>query len=152
MSRAGRIPGAINLPFSKLYDDAGHRVKPVSTLAFLISPQLRSGDAKIITYCNTGHWSSIDWFVLHELLGYTNTRLYDGSVAVWTNDPNRPVETGEPRGHKWPLGGNRILGPHLDDGTLPRATTSRPRHEHADWSARIVDLGIVRLNQAARFR
>jgi thiosulfate/3-mercaptopyruvate sulfurtransferase len=87
VSRAGRIPGAINLPFSKLYDDAGHRLKPVSALASLVPPQLRSRDAMIITYCNT-----------HELLGYANIRLYDGSMAAWTSDPNRPVETGRPRG------------------------------------------------------
>ena len=100
VSRAGRIPGAINLPFSKLYDDGAHLLKSVLALALLVPPQLPSRDARVITYCNTGHWSSIDWFVLHELLGYPNTRLYDGSMAVWTSDPNQPVETGEPRGHK----------------------------------------------------
>ena len=98
VSRAGRIPGAINLPFSSLYDNAGHRLKPVTDLASLVPSRLANRETKIVTYCNTGHWSSIDWFVLHELLGYANTRLYDGSMAAWTRDAHRPVETGEPRG------------------------------------------------------
>ena len=96
VSRAGRLPGAINLPFASLYDDAAHRLKPASALAGLIPPKLAGRTTKIIAYCNTGHWSSIDWFVLHELLGYADTRLYDGSMAEWTRDPHRPVETGEP--------------------------------------------------------
>jgi len=99
VSRAGRLPGAINLPFSALYDDAAHRLKPASELASLVPPELINSETQVITYCNTGHWSSIDWFVLHELLGYAKTRLYDGSMAVWTRDPKRPVETGEPRAH-----------------------------------------------------
>ncbi len=96
VSRAGRIPGAINLPFSTVYDDATHRLKTPAELAALVPPAISGPDANVIAYCNTGHWSSIDWFVLHELLGYSHTRLYDGSMAAWTRDPARPVETGEP--------------------------------------------------------
>jgi thiosulfate/3-mercaptopyruvate sulfurtransferase len=96
VSRAGRLPGATNLPFASLYEDAAHRLKPASALAELIPPKLADRRAKIIAYCNTGHWSSIDWFVLHELLGYADARLYDGSMAEWTRDPHRPVESGEP--------------------------------------------------------
>ena len=95
VSRAGRLPGAISLPFASLYDDAAHRLKPTSALATLIPPKL-DRTTKIITYCNTGHWSSIDWFALHELLGYADARLYDGSMAAWTRDPRRPVATGDP--------------------------------------------------------
>ena len=95
VSRAGRIPGAINLPFSAFYDEAAHRLKPTAALASLLPPTLTGRGTKVIAYCNTGHWSSIDWFVLHELLGYRNTRLYDGSMAAWTRDPRHPVQTGE---------------------------------------------------------
>jgi thiosulfate/3-mercaptopyruvate sulfurtransferase len=95
VSRAGRLAGAINLPFASLYDAAAHRLKPASELASLIPPRLADRATKIVAYCNTGHWSSIDWFVLHELLGYADVRLYDGSMAAWTRDPRRPVEIGE---------------------------------------------------------
>ena len=44
-----------------------------------------------MTYCNTGHWAAIDWFVLSEVLGRKNTRLYAGSMAEWSHDPSRPI-------------------------------------------------------------
>jgi len=31
--------------------------------------------------------------VLHELLGYKNMRLFDGSMAAWAADPKRPIES-----------------------------------------------------------
>ena len=46
-----------------------------------------------VAYCNTGHWAATDWFVMHELLGRTNARLYAGSMVEWTSDPHRPVES-----------------------------------------------------------
>ena len=94
VARAGHIPGAINVPYASFYDDANHRLRPKEALAALMPPALADESAPVIAYCNTGHWSSIDWFVLHEVLGYANTRLYDGSMAEWTKDPSRPVVTG----------------------------------------------------------
>jgi thiosulfate/3-mercaptopyruvate sulfurtransferase len=48
----------------------------------------------IISYCNTGHTAALNWFVLSEILGREEVRLYDGSMTEWTQDPTRPVETG----------------------------------------------------------
>jgi len=45
-----------------------------------------------ITYCNSGHMASGGWFVLHELLGNKNVKLYDGSMHQWTAE-NRQVVT-----------------------------------------------------------
>jgi hypothetical protein len=49
-------------------------------------------DENNIAFCNTGHWASIAWFGLSEVLGNKNTRMYDGSMAEWAADPDRPVE------------------------------------------------------------
>ena len=35
------------------------------------------------TFCNTGHYGSVVWFVGSELLG-RDDRLYDGSMFDWT--------------------------------------------------------------------
>ena len=40
--------------------------------------------SNVITFCNTAHLASIDWFVLSELLGNPNVRMYDGSLLDWT--------------------------------------------------------------------
>lgn len=46
----------------------------------------------IITYCNSGHLASGTWFVISELLGSGNVKLYDGSMHQWTLE-QRPVVT-----------------------------------------------------------
>ena len=96
VARAGRIPGALNLPHTEVYDAGSGRLKSPEALARLLPAALADRDAPIIVYCNTGHWSSIVWFALHEVLGYTNARLYDGSMQAWADDPSRPVASGAP--------------------------------------------------------
>jgi len=83
----GHIPGAINIDSAKFYDPATNRLRPKAELAAL------AGDVAgaAVTYCNTGHWAATDWFVLHELLGRSNARLYAGSMIEWSSRPSRPV-------------------------------------------------------------
>jgi len=47
---------------------------------------------EIIVYCDTGRVASAWWFILHEVLGYTNVRNYDGSMQEWSKDPNAKIE------------------------------------------------------------
>lgn len=86
----GHIPGALSLDSAAFYDEKTNRLKPAAELAKVAS-NLPSGDA--VTYCNTGHWAATDWFVLHELLGRSNARLYAGSMVEWTSNASRPVES-----------------------------------------------------------
>jgi thiosulfate/3-mercaptopyruvate sulfurtransferase len=86
----GHIPGALNLDSAEFYNSKTNRLKPKVELA-LVAAHLPNGPA--VTYCNTGHWAATDWFVLHEVLGRDNVRLYDGSMVEWTADPKRPVES-----------------------------------------------------------
>jgi thiosulfate/3-mercaptopyruvate sulfurtransferase len=86
----GHIPGAINLDSAAFYDSATNRLKPAAELAS-IAAHLPAGPA--YSYCNTGHWASTDWFVLHELLGRKDVRLYAGSMVEWTADARRPIES-----------------------------------------------------------
>jgi thiosulfate/3-mercaptopyruvate sulfurtransferase len=84
----GHIPGAINLDNETLYDAARNRLKTRTELA-KIATSVPDGPA--ISYCNTGHWAATDWFVLSELLGHKDVRLYYGSMADWTADAHRPI-------------------------------------------------------------
>ena len=84
----GHIPGAVDIDSAEFYDPQTNKLKPRAELAAMAG-KLPSGAA--ITYCNTGHWAATDWFVLHELLGRKNARLYAGSMVEWTSNPNRPV-------------------------------------------------------------
>jgi len=84
----GHIPGAVDVDSAAFYDPQTNKLKPKAELA-AIAGKLPAGAA--VTYCNTGHWAATDWFVLHEVLGYQNARLYAGSMVEWTSNPNRPI-------------------------------------------------------------
>jgi thiosulfate/3-mercaptopyruvate sulfurtransferase len=89
-SAYGHIPGALNLDSARYYDATTNRLKSKAELA-AISGEVPAGP--VVSYCNTGHWAATDWFVLHEVLGRDNVRLYDGSMVEWTADAKRPVES-----------------------------------------------------------
>jgi thiosulfate/3-mercaptopyruvate sulfurtransferase len=86
----GHIPGAVSLDSAKFYDQQTNRLKPKAELVS-IATAVPAGPA--VSYCNTGHWAATDWFVLHELLGRTETRLYAGSMVEWTGNASRPIES-----------------------------------------------------------
>jgi thiosulfate/3-mercaptopyruvate sulfurtransferase len=84
----GRIPGARNLDSAAFYDRARNRLRPRAELAEIAAA---IPDGPIVSYCNTGHWAATNWFVLSELLGRKDARLYYGSMVEWTADARRPL-------------------------------------------------------------
>jgi thiosulfate/3-mercaptopyruvate sulfurtransferase len=92
--RAGHIPGALSLDNARLYDAAANRLKRQAGLEAELPPELADRSEPVIVYCNTGHWSSIVWFTLHELLGFDNAVLYAGSMAAWKARAELPIALG----------------------------------------------------------
>lgn len=86
----GHIPGALNVDSAEFYDPNTNRLKLKSELA-AIANTVPGGP--VVSYCNTGHWAATDWFVLHELLGRKEARLYAGSMVEWTSSADRPIES-----------------------------------------------------------
>jgi len=41
-------------------------------------------DAPTVSFCNTGHWAATQWFVLSEVLGGREVRLYPESMVDWS--------------------------------------------------------------------
>lgn len=93
-ARAGTIPGAVNIPQDRFFDEASGQFTDVSKLAQLWGDQKVSRDSEQISFCNTGHWASLGWFAAHELLGNSKARMYDGSMTDWTADAGKPVVNG----------------------------------------------------------
>jgi thiosulfate/3-mercaptopyruvate sulfurtransferase len=85
----GHIPGAVSLDSATFYDAATNRLKPQAELASLANAAVPAGPT--VAYCNTGHWAATDWFVLSELLGRPDVKLYYGSMVDWTSDASRPL-------------------------------------------------------------
>jgi thiosulfate/3-mercaptopyruvate sulfurtransferase len=86
----GHIPGAVNLDNAVFYDPASNRLRPAVELATIAASL---PDGPVVSYCNTGHWAATNWFVLSEVLGRKDVRLYYGSMVEWTADARRPVES-----------------------------------------------------------
>jgi thiosulfate/3-mercaptopyruvate sulfurtransferase len=105
-ARGGHIPTAINLPATPILDSEGEFLswqppttnsdgtfKAAEELKLLFSAKGITPDKKIITYCLRGGLSTHMWFVLTQLLVYSNVIEYDRSWVDWGNLEDTPVET-----------------------------------------------------------
>jgi thiosulfate/3-mercaptopyruvate sulfurtransferase len=91
--RAGHIPSAINVPWSKAANEDG-TFKSDEDLAALYAEAGLDGAKETIAYCRIGERSSHTWFVLRELLGHTNVKNYDGSWTEYGSLVGVPIELG----------------------------------------------------------
>ena len=91
--RAGRIPGAKNIPWGQAANEDG-TFKSADELVELYGSKDITGDKDIVAYCRIGERSSHTWFVLRYLLGYSNVSNYDGSWTEWGNLVDAPTVTG----------------------------------------------------------
>src|SRR5450755_5136767 len=78
--RAGHIPTALNVPWSKAANEDG-TFRSDAELQALYAEAGLSDSKQTIAYCRIGERSSHTWFALHELLGHSDVKNYDGS---WT--------------------------------------------------------------------
>ena len=91
MPRAGRIPGARNLPFSSLLDSQ-RKLKPAAELRELFAQRGATPGKTVVVYCHIGQQATLLYFAA-RLIGL-EPRLYDGSFQDWSSRPDLPVETG----------------------------------------------------------
>ncbi|HAR96703.1 MAG TPA: hypothetical protein DCR97_12195 [Deltaproteobacteria bacterium] len=91
VKRYGRIPGSVNLPASGAYTELGTFKKKEELEALAAKVVGTDRSKEIITYCDAGKCCPTWAFILSQVLGYKNVRLYDGSFEEWTKDPSLPV-------------------------------------------------------------
>ena len=91
--RAGHIPSAINVPWSKAANEDG-TFKSEEELRELYKEAGIDESKATIAYCRIGERSSHTWFALHELLGYSDVKNYDGSWTEYGSLVGVPVEIG----------------------------------------------------------
>lgn len=95
--RAGHIPGAVNVTWSKLVAEDG-TFKSADELKAIYQAVGVDGSKPVITYCRIGERSSHSWFALRKLLGY-DVRNYDGSWTEYGNSVGSPISN--PAGTVW---------------------------------------------------
>ena len=95
--RAGHIPTAKNVPWSKAANDDG-TFKSDDDLRKLYGDEAGLDFGKdTIAYCRIGERSAHTWFVLHELLDQPNVKNYDGSWTEYGSLVGVPIELGDGR-------------------------------------------------------
>jgi len=91
--RAGHIPGAASVPWSRAVNDDGtFKSEAELEQLYLNEAGLKRDGDTIIAYCRIGERSSHTWFVLKYLLGFDNVKNYDGSWTEWGNLVGVPIE------------------------------------------------------------
>lgn len=90
-TRAGRIPGSINVPQKSLLDpNSGEFRKSDEIKQYFLEAGV--GNQKtFITYCGSGIFAAVDAFWLYQL-GYQNVAIYDNSMSEWGPDETLPIE------------------------------------------------------------
>ncbi|MFL6054189.1 MAG: sulfurtransferase [Actinoallomurus sp.] len=89
--RAGHIPSAKNIPWSKAANDDG-TFKSDAELRQLYQGAGVDFSKDTIAYCRIGERSAHTWFVLHELLEQPNVKNYDGSWTEYGSLVGVPIE------------------------------------------------------------
>jgi thiosulfate/3-mercaptopyruvate sulfurtransferase len=91
--RPGHIPSALNVPWSKAANEDG-TFKSDDELRELYKAAGLEESKPTIAYCRIGERSSHTWFVLYELLGYSDVKNYDGSWTEYGSLVGAPIELG----------------------------------------------------------
>ena len=91
-TRYGSIPQSQLLTSFDWFDDSGKRLQPKAQLQQIAARHNLLNKHQVVhSFCNTGHWAATNWFVLSELLGQKNTKLYPGSFIEYAHDASNPV-------------------------------------------------------------
>ncbi|MFD2078600.1 thiosulfate/3-mercaptopyruvate sulfurtransferase [Actinopolymorpha cephalotaxi] len=95
--RAGHVPTAVNVPWSKAANEDG-TFKSDDDLREIYGKAGVDFGKDTIAYCRIGERSSHTWFVLHELLEQPNVKNYDGSWTEYGSLVGVPVSLGDQPG------------------------------------------------------
>ncbi len=88
--RGGHIPESLNVEWSRAIGEDG-RFLPADQLRELYDGEgVVAGDT-VYTLCQTAVRATHTWFVLSDLLGYPDVRVYDGSWTEYGNRGDSPI-------------------------------------------------------------
>ena len=90
----GHIYGAQSVPWQDNFNEDG-TFKSALELQEIYGIHGVDNSKTIVTYCNEGLHAAPPWFVLKEILGYSDVRLYDASMAEWANISDVNLVLGE---------------------------------------------------------
>ena len=88
----GHIESALSLPAPLIWEEAGWVYNSVGELEQIVVTVFTADKTdEIIIYCGVGGYESAWWYVLTQMLGYTNVKMYDGAAQAWVVDHDMVV-------------------------------------------------------------
>jgi len=90
--RNGTVPNAKNVPENWLTQNGGGKFRDKEMIKKLYDLAGVPTSGEQINFCNTGHWASLGWFAVSEILGNKKAKLYDGSMVEWSADKKLPIQ------------------------------------------------------------
>lgn len=90
--KPGHIRSALNLPAPWAYTKDG-LLRSHSELESMAAAIIGVGNKskEVLVYCGVGVYASVWSYILTELLGYKDVKVYDGSMQEWILDPAGPI-------------------------------------------------------------
>ena len=81
----GTLPSAVNVAHSVWFKPGTSQVIDAQQAKSVAAKyNLANTNKEVVSFCNTGHWAATNWFVLSELVGDKDVKLYAGSMVDWT--------------------------------------------------------------------
>lgn len=97
-ARWGTLPGAKHIDSEEWFTANTGRLLPRAELQKLAQDFGINSQQPVVAFCNTGHWAATQWFILSEVLGFSQVKLYPESIVAWSraalpmdNEPSRAV-------------------------------------------------------------
>lgn len=91
-TRLGHIKRAINLPAETVLTDDGKSFRSTAEIQALTEAQIGPLQTPVITYCGGGIAATQLAFAL-EMAGFSDVKVYSGSLQEWSADHDLPMET-----------------------------------------------------------
>ena len=97
-ARWGTLPNALHFDSEEWFTPNTGRLPGLKELRAIAQAEGFLQPKVQVAFCNTGHWAATHWFIVSELLGQSQVRLYPESAISWSqaglpmdNEPSRAV-------------------------------------------------------------
>jgi thiosulfate/3-mercaptopyruvate sulfurtransferase len=81
----GTIAGAKNVDNAVWFAKGSAAVLDTPTVQKIAQDKGIDLSQPTVSFCNTGHWAATNWFVLSEVLGQKDVKMYPESIVDWSN-------------------------------------------------------------------
>jgi len=98
VKRYGHIPGAMSSNWKDKFTlDEMLKSDKILNEIFVQGFHLNKNE-EVLLYCTGGLEASMNWYILSQKMGFTNTKIYDASMREWGNLDDTPIAR-----YKWEM-------------------------------------------------